>query len=292
MAKIDQSAGTGLIRGITFAYQSTNPTTLAAVKRFNLVPEKQLNLIQELKKLGSPTYAEMIWPLPYETYDSLLIGVDQTINMGLDVWLEINLLRLPTSTDLHKEYQTQYEFGPSNDPAYLRPVSNTWLDHNTVVNGMVFYTWATSLFYFGFGRPVLQHLKQTQSVSQSVDAFIKFTEQHLWLNNMTGLIRDFWSARINGTPEPMLGIFKQDTRLWLPFIHLASWLQKDFDKFKQHVFEFAVSQGLDQDVAKQLTDKCNSSTMLFEQSQFDNLFDFVEHYYAYNRKKGIACLTR
>jgi radical SAM superfamily enzyme YgiQ (UPF0313 family) len=292
MAKIDQSAGTGLIRGITFAYQSTNPTTLAAVKRFNLVPEKQLNLIQELKKLGSPTYAEMIWPLPYETYDSLLIGVDQTIDMGLDVWLEINLLRLPTSTDLHKKYQTQYEFGPSNDPAYLRPVSNTWLDHNTVVNGMVFYTWVTSLFYFGFGRPVLQHLKQTQSVSQSVDAFIKFTEQHLWLSNMTSLIRDFWSARINGTPEPMLGIFEQDTRLWLPFIHLASWLQKDFDKFKQHVFEFAVSQGLDQDVAKQLTDKCNSSTMLFEQSQFDNLFDFVEHYYAYNRKKGIACLTR
>ena len=290
MAKIDNAAGTELIRGITFAYQSINPETLTAVKRFNLVPEKQLKLIQELKKLGSPTYAELIWPLPYETYNSLLTGVDQTIDMGLDVWLEINLLRLPTSTDLHKEYQDHYEFGSGNDPAYLRPVRNTWLDHDTVVKGMVFYTWLTSLFYFGFGRPIIQHLKQKQSVSQSVDAFIKFAEQNPWLDHMTDSIKQFWSARITGDAEPVLGIFEQDTRLWLPFIHLASWLQKDFCKFKEYIFEFALSQGLDAALAKQLTDQCDHATMLLAQSQFDNLFEFVEHYYAYNRKKGLACL--
>jgi putative methyltransferase len=73
MAEIDHEHQTQLLRGITIALQSQNPQTLSSIKRFNLVPEKQQKLIVGLKKLGVPTYVEMIWPLPYETYESFMV---------------------------------------------------------------------------------------------------------------------------------------------------------------------------------------------------------------------------
>jgi radical SAM superfamily enzyme YgiQ (UPF0313 family) len=67
MIELDKKYQTDLIRSITVSVQSENTNTLTAIKRFNLDNNKKENFISQLKKHNVPCYAELIWPLPFET---------------------------------------------------------------------------------------------------------------------------------------------------------------------------------------------------------------------------------
>jgi len=298
IAKIDHRFGTKLIRGITFAYQSNNTETLSAIKRFNLVPDKQYQLIKKLKSIGTPTYVEMIWPLPYETYQTFCQGIDDTIDLGLDTWLQVYTLGMSPSTDLYDDFVNSYDLAASKSnqsfiPAFATPVSNKWVTNETMIQGQVFYTWLAVLYYFGFARPVLEWFKLSkgQTITQTVDKFIEFAGSDTTLCAYKEKINNYWQQSILKQPLPDIGMFKNSTDFWQPYTHLASWLQHDHDNFIVSVGEFLESQQLDTSDISRLTEKLKHCIVKFSHSDADKFFNFCQQYYFYKRKSGASYVS-
>ena len=294
IARVDHDYQTNLIKGITFAYQSNHAKTLDSIKRFNLVPDKQWKLIQELKKINTPTYVEMIWPLPHETYQTFLKGIDDTINLGLHTWLQVYMLGLSQSTQLYDDYASSYQLaGADADlnmaPAFATALSNKWIDQTEVIQGLEFYTWLAVLYYFGFARPAAEWLmqNQNQSVTTTVDKFLLFASTHSKLKSQVHDIKQHWGQVVNNQPLTNIGIFDQPTNSWQAYTHLASWLQQDFDQFLNVQQEFLL-QTVDADVTEQLLTQTQKRVVQLKNSKFDNLFEFAQHYYFYKRKSGIS----
>ena len=62
--------------------QSFNPTTQEATKRVNLKSNEALQYLTKYQEENIPTYSELIWPLPNETYDSLKEGIQSLVDLG------------------------------------------------------------------------------------------------------------------------------------------------------------------------------------------------------------------
>lgn len=298
MAHIDRD--TKLIRGFTIALQSTNPSTLTAIKRFNLIPEKQQKLISGLLDIGVPTYTEIIWPLPYETYDTLLAGVDQTIALGLTNWLGMYPLSMHQGTELYNDFyknfkiiKQQSENANRNDRTETVNIVNSsdWADNATLVKGQVFYAWLVCLYYFGFARKTLE---QSSSVSTTVSEFIDYLRARpasascKYLNK----IESWWHAWSNGLPTPELSIYPtEDTTHWSPYTHLASWIQHNPESFYQD-WEHFCGQSVDRysavryDQIYPLTNDKVIVDIAHEQPKFANEFEFARFYYWWRRKSG------
>lgn len=303
MARLDQEHDTRLIRGITIALQSMNTSTLGAIKRFNLVPAKQQQLIQGLREIGMPTYTEIIWPLPYETYDTLLSGIDATIKMGLANWLGMYPLSLHHGTDLYEDFHTNFNTIPqhsenagNNDIKEVVNIVNysDWVDNDTLVRGQVFYAWFVCLYYFGFARSGLSNQK---FISKTVDQFIEYVAHtpnancHVYWKRMTA----WWKNWSNGLPTPDLSIFPdQDTAHWSPYTHLASWLQNDLDGLHQDLNNFGLNISLDlhgvvrYNKSYPYTANDHTITIDHPQPEFANNFEFCRFYYWWRRKRGYS----
>lgn len=100
MALINKESGTNLFKGVTFAMQSFSPAALEATRRFNLKEEEVSRYLQEYKKRDIPTYSELIWPLPGETYESLKNGIQKLIDLGQDDFLMVHPLVLTPNAPL------------------------------------------------------------------------------------------------------------------------------------------------------------------------------------------------
>ena len=308
----DREAGTDLIRGVTIALQSLNDRTLTGIQRFNLIPEKQLKLIQGLQALEIPTYTEVIWPLPYETYDTFLAGIDNVIHLGLNNWLAVYPLSLHPGTQLYEnfadQYQTVAQCSENQAAGEIKETVNivsscSWVDNDTLIRGQVFYTWITALYFFGFSRQSLdwvnctQNIKITDLVSRGID----FIESHpnSFLYSMNHRLKTWWYRWSNGYTLPDLSIFPgQDTRHWSPYTHLGSWIQNDIDKFYHEWQQYLKTYGadhlieLDRDGTVQHGknypyEKCHSRIDIkHQQPVFANLFEFSRYYYWWKRKSG------
>jgi radical SAM superfamily enzyme YgiQ (UPF0313 family) len=316
MAKIDKEFNTDLIRGVTIALQTANPTTLSKIKRFNLTPRKQYEYIKQLKKLDIPIYAELIWPLPHETYDSFLHGLESTIESGLDNWIGVYPLSMQPSADLYDDYKDYYQWStlPSHDNNQMsshswmnNPMSSHWADFDATVKGHVVYHWFVVLYFFGFARNLLDHLKkQGIPITQSVDNFIEH------LNNSHGKMREihdqlnqYWTNWLQNIPKNDFNSFPEhDTNFWYPYTHVASFLQENFDEFVQEMDNFLSDYNLDPALKKlnyhgmvrygvrypyqhddQLVD------IDHHQPEFSNLFEFCRYYYWWRRKRGSSRTT-
>ena len=295
MAQIDQEHNTQLIRGITMALQSLNTPTLNSIKRFNLIPEKQQQLIVGLKKLNVPTYCEMIWPLPYDTYDSFRRSIDQSITLGLDNWLGVYPLSLLHGTDLYEQFHEHYDIvmqhsENNNKDLDTRTVpmavSNTWVDKDTVIRGQVLYGWVVSLYYLGFARDSLSQMP----VTDTVDAFMSWCEQNP--NSATAYwyrrFKTWWQQYLSGQTPDSLSIFEENTTHWSPYTHLASWLQHDWDAFYQDWEDF-----LEQTYGRKSQDRAGTikyghtyHKLNHTPPEFSSLFEFSRYYYWWNRKRG------
>lgn len=298
MAKIDQD--TQLIRGFTIALQSNNASTLTAIKRFNLVPEKQLRLISGLLNLGVPTYTEMIWPLPYETYETFLTGIDQSIDLGLTNWLGVYPLSIHQGTELYDDFhknftivKQQSENANRDDRTETVNIVNSsdWVTNDELVRGQVFYAWLVCLYYFGFAR---QTLENSTSIATTVNNFIDYarTRPASTSGRYLAQLESWWYAWSNGQSVPELSIYPDhDTTHWSPYTHLASWIQHCPDSFYQDWEHFA-GTSVDRHSTVRYrqtypsTDGKITVTIAHEQPTFANEFEFARFYYWWRRKSG------
>lgn len=302
MAKIDKEHNTNLLKSITIALQSTHTPTLTAIKRFNLVPEKQQQLISGLNDLGVPTYTEMIWPLPYETYNTFLAGIDQTIKTGLTNWLGVYPLSMHYGTELYDDFhknftiiKQQSENANRDDRSETVNIVNSsdWVDNATLVRGQVFYAWLVCLYYFGFARTSLE---QTDSVTATVGKFIEYirAQPNSKCYRYLTRLESWWRTWSNGLPIPDLSIYPdQDTTHWSPYTHLASWIQHDPESFYQD-WENFIGHSIDRHGAVRYTQTYPETdhgliiNINHQQPEFANEFEFSRFYYWWRRKSGFS----
>lgn len=314
MIEMDLKNHTQLIRSITMALQSENQQTLTAINRFNLKKTKQQDFLKFLKTNNVPCYAELIWPLPFENYTTLCTGIDNILEQGIDTWIGMYPLELQPSANLYHDFKDHYQFAPpvsstsKKNRGYLminRPMSSDWANHDDVVKGHVFYCWLTSLYFFGFARHALNHLKQKfgWSISRSINMLMQYMDRtsgpgaaqherlktffHKWLTHQD-------SDNLNQFPG-------QQVEFWYPFTHHASWLQANTDDW-HHTLRHWLQECDIEDVDKMI-DQCKHGTVRYgstypyttdntviainhQQPKFADLHEFCRFYYWWKRKEG------
>tara|TARA_B100001057_G_scaffold490450_1_gene578759 strand:+ start:3910 stop:5808 length:1899 start_codon:yes stop_codon:yes gene_type:complete len=109
IAKMDKDADTRLFKGVTFAMQSLNPATQKASKRVNLKSNEALTYMNKYQEENIPTYSELIWPMPDETYDTLKDGIQQLVDLGQKSFLMVHPLVLTFNATMgQKHYIEEY----------------------------------------------------------------------------------------------------------------------------------------------------------------------------------------
>lgn len=251
MARHDVKHQTALLKSITMSLQSLHPTTLKAIKRFNMPDAKLTKLAGDLKNIGMMTYTELIWPLPYETYETFCQGIDRSIEMNLDNWASVYALGALETNELTELFkadikvsQTILPSTTSFDDRIKETITHiyetTWASHADVVRGQVMYTWLSALYYFGFAR----HLIEQSGLSPTtfVNTLMQYAEQHpdSQFAKWSSVLTEQWSLRLRGEPLADIGIFPEhDTTHWFYFTHLSSWIDQDRTQFYQELQQFA-----------------------------------------------------
>ncbi|MFF2505870.1 radical SAM protein [Streptomyces sp. NPDC058067] len=72
----------GLLSPVTLSTQSFDPTALNLAKRSNIRVDNFRTMQAEFRDLGIPTYTDLIWGMPGETYDSFLSGAEEVLAAG------------------------------------------------------------------------------------------------------------------------------------------------------------------------------------------------------------------
>lgn len=312
MAEIDMEHNTNLIRGFTVALQSMNPQTLKAIKRFNLDYTKQKRLIEGFKQHRVPTYTEIIWPLPYEDYDSFISTLDQTIELGLDNWLGVYPLSIEPGTELFIDFRDDYTYvkqqaaNANRDTVVEHEVyvnGSRWADRATVIRGQVLYAWLASLYFYGFARPVLERIANDHqtSIVNVAAKFVDFTNTNLntTVSQYSKKVRNWWAQWYKGMQPDSLSIFHDhDTMHWSPYTHLASWIQSDLDKFYKELDMFAKEYGITNtkemcidgivqyNVEYPYTSNNKTVKLKHDPVKFANLYEFSRYYFWWKRKNG------
>ena len=259
-----------------------------------MIPEKQIKLIRGLDQLNIPTYTEMIWPLPYETVDTFLEGIDQIIDIGLTNWLDVNPLTMFAGTELYQDFGDKVGFVSKcsdNVPASQKETVNIlvnkteWASNDDIVQGQVLYAWIMCLYFFGFARPLINAIKEkhNQSVTKTVKNFVQWLEANpdAKFASAQQRLKSRWKSWLTGEPAINLSIFPEhDTDYWKPHSHLASWLRQDAQGFYQDLQRFANTQNIDH-----TTDLDFDSIVEFP-GKFNNLFEFCRYYYWWRRMTG------
>jgi hypothetical protein len=315
--KIDSAYQTDLIRSITVAVQSKHSATLNAIKRFNLEDNKQKIFLNELKKYNVPNYAEIIWPLPFETYDSLCMGFESILDQGADNWIGMYPLALLKSAQLYHDFKDYYQFAPAQSDrqnqgnrAYMSkfsPMSSTWADHNNTVKGHVFYMWMTSLYFFGFARPAIDLLKNKLEwpISKSINHLMNYLDNNTCTVSIQHKkLKKFYSDWLMQIDIDDLNQFPdRNVDFWYPFTHHASWLQINYNSWIDTLENWLMTC-IPSD-AKQITKICNYSTVKFKQTypyidnditvelnhtqpEFNDVYEFCRFYYWWKRKNGYS----
>jgi len=316
IAGIDKQHGTNLLRGITVSLQSTNQVTLGAIKRFNLVDEKQSRMIRELKRMDVPMYSEIIWPLPHETLESFASGLDSVIDSGITNWCAVYPISIYKSVDLYDDHINDYVFSDTvmdqhmrfQPQANLMPMASRWATADQVVDGHVIYNWLANLYYFGWARPALIYLKtqQSQTWTHSVQSFLAhLSGSHSEWGHRAQLFRQFWASWLQQQNPPQLNPDHwAGVEYWYTYTHLAHWISQDRAGFYQVLHDWLKTQVAD-DTAEQLTylsqhnvvdHDCQYPKMLRdgtvlclqpEQAQFTDPVESTTYYFWHRRKKGL-----
>lgn len=102
-------ADAGLNKGVTISLQSTDPSTLEAIKRSNISTASFKELQRRFTRDRVETYSDVILGLPGETYDSFADGVSEVISNGQHNRIQFNNLSiLPNAEMGDPAYQKKY----------------------------------------------------------------------------------------------------------------------------------------------------------------------------------------
>lgn len=201
IALLNKKSKANIFKGITFAMQSFNADTLNATDRFNLDLTKVSQYLKKYKKEKIPTYSELIWPLPNETYDSLKQGIQTFIDLGQDDFLMVHPLVITYNAAMGKKsYQEKYKIKTKTVPLdtyYLNDqdlkdhiiettdavISTGSANWSEVLAGHMFSWVAITFYYYGWAHYITKYMKQL-GISETV-----FFESLLdWIKNNDGLL--------------------------------------------------------------------------------------------------------
>jgi len=93
---------------VSCSLQTLNPATLNVIKRKNLPMDEYKSLQDKIKKRGMISVAELIMPLPEETKDSFLKGVNNLFNAGVEFLTPYTTMLLKGTPLASEEYRTKY----------------------------------------------------------------------------------------------------------------------------------------------------------------------------------------
>ena len=203
IALLNKKSRANIFKGITFAMQSFNDDTLAATERFNLNLETVSKYLKKYKQEKIPTYSELIWPMPNETYQTLKKGIQRFIDLGQDDFLMVHPLVITDNAAMgNKSYKEKYQIETMNVPldtyylndsilenyiiektdAVISTNTATWKD---VINGHMF-SWAViTFYYYGWAHYITKYL--SKKGIKEIDFFETFLE---WIKNNNGLINN------------------------------------------------------------------------------------------------------
>ena len=177
IALLNKHSEANIFKGITFAMQSFNNDTLEASKRFNIKEQEVNQYLQKYREERIPTYSELIWPMPEETYESLKQGVQTLIDLGQDNFLMIHPLVITYNATMgDTEYQEKYGITTKTVPLdtyylsaddlenyiveYTDAVYSTrTADFETVLQGHMFSWISILMYYYGWGHYLAKYLK-------------------------------------------------------------------------------------------------------------------------------------
>ena len=203
IALLDKEANTRLFKGITFALQSLNDSTLKSIDRYNLSNEKLYESMQFYLKNDIPTYTELIWPLPNETLDSFISGMQKVIDAGQEDFLMVHPLVLTPNAPLGSNESVK-----RNELAYIKtPLDTFWLKitddeyiledvfsvtatktitKEEVIEGHLIAFWLIVLYYYGWAHYIMKYVKiknginETEFVKKFIQALTKKSDSILW----------------------------------------------------------------------------------------------------------------
>lgn len=220
IAMLDKEADTRLFKGITFAMQSMNTPTLDATKRLNLKQEQALTYLEKYQKENIPTYSELIWPMPNETYDTLKSGIQDLINLGQKSFLMVHPLVVTYNATMGQDwYQKKHKFVTREVPLdtfYLSVddledyiVEKTFVVVETstagsieVIKGHIFSHLLIVMYYYGWGHYLLEYINKKFNINH-----ISIVEKMLdFFNDDSTLI----GSEIIATYNSLLGVFESN----------------------------------------------------------------------------------
>lgn len=137
LAKIFADAG--MNKGVSVSMQSMNPQTLKDIQRANI----RLNVFKDLQKkyvaAGLVTYTELILPLPGETYDTFVSGINELLDSAQHSGIVIyNCTVMPNAEMGSKEYQEEHGFDLVTIPifqAHSSARSDDVVEKETIIVG-------------------------------------------------------------------------------------------------------------------------------------------------------------
>ena len=232
IAMMNKRSNMNIFKGVTFAMQSFNDATLQASERFNINEAQVREYLDKYKAENIPTYSELIWPMPEETYDSLKAGVQTLIDLGQDSFLMIHPLVITDNATMgNDQYQSTYGIETKTVPLdtyylsaddlenyiveYTDAVYSTHAaDWNDVLRGHMFSWISILMYYYGWGHYLAKYMRK-QGVKET-DFFesmlswierspgtllheeYKETQQHIY---DTFHHRQFWGRKVRGNND-------------------------------------------------------------------------------------------
>jgi len=76
----------GLLLSHTISLQTMQDTTLKKIGRQNIKTKAYVAMQRYMNELGISSHVELIWPLPGETLETFILGVDQLCKLGADLF--------------------------------------------------------------------------------------------------------------------------------------------------------------------------------------------------------------
>ena len=193
IAMMNKENGVDIFKGVTFAMQSFNDPTLEASERFNIKENEVKHCLQRYKEEGIPTYSELIWPMPEETYESLKTGVQKLIDLGQDSFLMIHPLVITYNATMgDPKYQERWGIKTKTVPLdtyylstkdlkdyiveYTDAVCSTrTVDYETMLNGHMFSWISILMYYYGWGHYLTKYICK-ETGCKEIDVFENLLE--------------------------------------------------------------------------------------------------------------------
>lgn len=203
IAKMEKTSGTNLFKGVTFAMQSFNQDTLSATDRFNIDEKTANEYLSRYKKHDIPTYSELIWPMPNETYSSLKQGIQKLVDLGQKDFLMVHPLVLTPNAPMGQpNYRKKWNIKTKNVPldtfylkvedmdSYVVEYTEAVYETNTVsfeenLKGFMFSYLFIVMFYYGWGYLILEYLnaRYGKKHTEVVEDMLQFFSEHTGIIN-------------------------------------------------------------------------------------------------------------